>query len=100
MDGPTRNMASSQVACVNVLLPLAGIPGALSAALRVLDGYVRGIVNIQHEGCASRVEFEWLGIPDSLVAGRARGAQNTSAAAFLVAETTAGRRLAHLLKWR
>ena len=28
-DGPTRNMASSQVACVNFLLPLAGIPGAL-----------------------------------------------------------------------
>ena len=24
--GPTRNMTSSQVACVNFLLPLAGIP--------------------------------------------------------------------------
>ena len=29
-DGPTRNMASSQVACVNFLLPLAGIPGSLA----------------------------------------------------------------------
>ena len=29
-DGPTRNMASSQVACVNFLLPLAGIPGAFA----------------------------------------------------------------------
>ena len=38
LDGPTRNMASSQVACVNFLLPLAGIPGALTAALRALDG--------------------------------------------------------------
>ena len=34
--GPTRNMASSQVACVNFLLPLATIPGALLPALRTL----------------------------------------------------------------
>ena len=33
-EGPTRNMSSSQVACVNFLLPLAAIPGALSSALR------------------------------------------------------------------
>ncbi len=33
VDGPTQNMASSQMACVNFLLLLAGIPGALSAAL-------------------------------------------------------------------
>ena len=34
VDGPTRNMASSQVACVNFLLPLVSIPGALLTALR------------------------------------------------------------------
>ena len=53
VDGPTRNMASSQVACVNFLLPLAGIPGALSAALQALDSDVRAVVDIQHEGRTS-----------------------------------------------
>ena len=30
-DGPTRNLTSSQIACVNFLLPLAQIPDALTA---------------------------------------------------------------------
>ena len=100
VEGPTRNMASSQVACVNFLLPLAGIPGALSAALRVLDGDVRAVVEIQHEDRTSPVEFEWLGIPRSLEGGSTRGAHNTSVDAFLVAETTTGRRRAYLLEWK
>lgn len=99
-EGPTRNMASSQVACVNFLLPLAGIPGALTAALHALDEDVRAVVEIQHEGCSSTVEFEWLGIPNSLEGGGTRGAQNTSVDAFLVAETAAGRRRAYLLEWK
>ena len=37
VDIPTRNMASSQVACVNFLLPLASIPGALASALCAID---------------------------------------------------------------
>ena len=36
-DGPTRNLASSQVACVNFLLPLARRPAALLALVRQLD---------------------------------------------------------------
>ena len=100
VDGPTRNMASSQVACVNFLLPLAGIPGALSAALRTLDGDVRAVVDIHHEGHPSSLEFEWLGIPRSLEGGSTRGVQNTSVDAFLVAETVSGRRRAYLLEWK
>ena len=100
VDAPTRNMASSQLACVNFLLPLAGIPGALSSALKALDGDVRAIVDIHNEGHTSPVEFEWLGIPRSLEGGVTRGAQNTSVDAFLVAETTAGRRRAYLLEWK
>ena len=100
VGGPTRNMASSQVACVNFLLPLARIPGALSAALHALDGDVRAVVEIHHECRISPVEFEWLGVPHSLERGRTRGAQNTSVDAFLVAETTAGRRRAYLLEWK
>ena len=45
---PTRNMASSQIACVNFLLPLVEIPGALTAVLQAIDGDVTGVVNIDH----------------------------------------------------
>ena len=45
IGSPTRNMASSQIACVNFLLPLARIPGALTAALRAIDGDVVEIVD-------------------------------------------------------
>ena len=99
-DGPTRNMASSQVACVNFLLPLAGIPGALLSALRALDDDVVGVIAITHDGCASDVEFEWIGLGHSLEGGRTRGSQNTSIDAFLVAETILGRRRAYLLEWK
>ena len=99
-DGPTRNMASSQVACVNFLLPLAGIPGALLSVLRALDDDVEDVVNISHDGNTSAVEFEWIGLGQSLEGGRTRGSQNTSIDAFLVAVTTAGRRRAYLLEWK
>ena len=38
-------MASSQVACVNFLLPLARIPSALLAIIRAIDDDVRAIVD-------------------------------------------------------
>ena len=44
---PTRNMASSQVACVNFLLPLAGISGALLSVLQALDPDVQEAVEIR-----------------------------------------------------
>ena len=93
-------MASSQVACVNFLLPLAAVPGALAAALRAVDDDVRAVVAIPHEGRVSSVEFEWLGLPRSLEGGTTRGAQNTSVDAFLVAETVSGRRRTYLLEWK
>ena len=99
-DGPTRNMTSSQVACVNCLLPLAGIPGALLSVLRALDSDVRDVVPIVHEGRTSSVEFEWIGLGRSLEGGPTRGAHNTSVDAFLVAETRAGNRRAYLLEWK
>lgn len=49
-NGPTRNLASSQVACVNFLLPLSRIPGALATALQVVDGDVQDVVTIADKG--------------------------------------------------
>ena len=100
VDGPTRNMASSQVACVNFLLPLAGIPGALLSSIRSIDDDVCGIVEIGHEGNTSPVEFEWIGLGGSLERTETRGANSTSIDAFLVAETKTGLLRAYLLEWK
>ena len=98
-EGPTRSMVSSQVACVNFLLPIAGIPGALEAVVNAIDDDVTGIAEIRHEGRTSPVEFEWIGLSPSLEGGTSRGANNTSVGAFLIAETEAGRR-AYLMEWK
>ena len=98
-EGPTRNMASSQVACVNFLLPIAGIGGALEAVIGAIDDDVEGISEIFHEGRTSRVEFEWIGMQCSLEGGTSRGANNTSVDAFVIAETQAGPR-AYLMEWK
>ena len=98
-DGPTRNMASSQVACLNFLMPLAGVPDALAAALRAIDDDVKGIVDVRHEGRSAPVEFEWIGPEESLEGNRSRGANSTSVDAFVIADTGAGRR-AYLMEWK
>ena len=94
-------MASSQVACVNFLLPLIEIPGALLAALRGIDSDVCGIVDIQHQGNVSPVEFEWIGLGRLWGWRRENpGARTTSIDAFVVAETETGRKRAYLLEWK
>ena len=100
-DGPTRNMASSQIACVNFLLPLTGIEDGLAAILRTIDSDVKSIVPIEHEASISPVEFEWIGLGGPLERGAAptRGANTTSVDAFAVAETDTGRR-AYLMEWK
>ncbi len=99
---PTRNMASSQIACVNFLLPLVGIPGALTAVLKAIDGDVTGVVDIEHEGTSSPVELEWIGLDHALEGEgvKTRGANSTSVDAFMVAETPGGRRRAYLMEWK
>lgn len=94
-----RSMVSSQVLCVNFMLPLADMDGALAAALRAIDHDVMGVVPIEHERRKSSVEFEWVGVPDSLEGGRTRGANVTNVDAFIIAETGAGRR-AYLMEWK
>ena len=99
-DKPTRNMASSQVACVNFLLPLAGIPSALLSVLNALDDDIVDVCDITHAGLTSPVEFEWIGRGPSLEGGSTRGSQNTSIDAFFVAKTREGRKRAYLLEWK
>lgn len=100
-DGPTRNLASSQIACVNFLLPLAWIPGALAAFLSCLDEDVEDVVDIiDQKRNSSPVEFEWVGWDEPLEGGRiTRGANQTSIDALLVAKIPQGLR-AYLCEWK
>ena len=98
---PTRNMASSQIACVNFLLPLVDVPGALTAMLKAVDDDVTGVVDIEHQGTSCPVELEWIGLDHALEGPsvKSRGANSTSVDAFMVAETPTGRRV-YLLEWK
>lgn len=98
---PTHNMISSQVFCVNFLLPLAYIEGALTAVLRSIDGDVRQVVTIEHLGNTSPVEFEWIGLRSPLerVHGRKRGDRMTSVDALVIADTDHGLR-AYFMEWK
>ena len=98
---PPRSMVSSQVACVNFLLPLAEIEGAILAVIRAIDGDVTSVATIEHQGNLSPVEFEWIGLGGPLEKGEAptRGKYVTNIDALIVAETHAGRR-AYLLEWK
>ena len=103
-DGPTRNMASSQIACINFLIPLIGIEGALAAVLRAIDDDVQDVILIEHEENTwdpSPVELEWIGVGKPLEkdAKAIRGALTTSIDAFMVAETTTSLR-AYLMEWK
>ncbi len=107
-DVPTRNMASSQIACVNFLLPLIGIEGALAAVLRAIDSDVQDVIPIDHKKSrtTSPVELEWIGVDEQGVdkplekdARAIRGALTTSIDAFLVATTATAKR-AYLMEWK
>ena len=98
---PTHNMTSSQIFCVNFLLPLSYIDGALTAVLRAIDYDVRQVVPIYHRGNTSMVEFEWIGLYGALegALGRMRGDRMTSIDALVIAETDSGRR-AYFMEWK
>ena len=100
-EGPTRSMVDSQIACANFLLPLRGVPGALTAVARAIDDDVEDIVPITHEGRESPVEIEWVGLDHPLEEDTAptRGARATSVNAFMIGATSVGPR-AYLLEWK
>ena len=102
-SGPTRNLASSQLACINFLLPLAGDRDALAAMLFAIDDDIVdvAVIDDSRTGTTSLVELEWIGLSHALEGPSmtTRGANTTSVDAFLVAETTSGRR-AYLLEWK
>jgi hypothetical protein len=99
--GPTRNLASSQVSCVNFLLPLATVPGAPLAFVQLFDPEVLAIEPIiDATGLATPVELEWVGWREPLEGGRkTRGALQTSLDALIVGRTNKSAR-AYLIEWK
>ena len=92
-----ESMVSSQAACVNFLLPLVSIDGALLSVVRAIDSDVQDIVDICHNAMPSRVTFEWTGgTAGELEKG---GRHPTHVDGFMVAETDKGRR-AYLIEWK
>lgn len=100
-EGPTRNLKSSQVSCVNFLMPLASVNGALIEFIQVINGDVVEIEPIVDEnGRSTLVEFEWVGWRDSLEGkSMVRGAFNTSIDALIVGRNGHGR-TAYLIEWK
>ncbi len=106
-DIPTRNLASSQLACVNFLLPLAETPEALVAMLRCIDEDICDVLLLSQIPLAggaptpSFVEFEWVGCESCLEGGSGtRGANTTSADALIVGLTQNGLRRAYVIEWK
>jgi len=106
-DAPTRNLASSQIACVNFLLPLAQNLEALLAILRAVDADVVGVEMLEYPSrdtglaLSSSVDFEWVGLDSCLEGGAGtRGANTTSVDALMVGETAQGIRRAYLFEWK
>lgn len=64
VPGPTRNLVSSQVACVNFLLPLSSSAASLTAMLRSLDDDIVNVALMEYDvpktglRCSSMVEME------------------------------------------
>lgn len=98
---PTRNLKSSQVSCVNFLLPLATMAGALESLIRFIDADVESIVAIPDGRRTSTVEFEWIGSGCSLepCTEPVRGSKVTSADALIVGATARCLR-AYLFEWK
>ena len=105
--GPTTNLISSQVQCVNSLLSFEMQPERLLAQLRTVEPSARKLAPIYHgtppilEG---HVAFEWIGQSNYLgerVRGkRVRGSLVTSADALIVVEREDSNRTALLIEWK
>jgi hypothetical protein len=101
--GPTRNMTSSQIACVNLFLPIREHPALLTALLRTIDSSIVDVAPVPYEtknGAASTslVELEWTGPHGTLEGGGSRGSRATSADACLIGVTDTGARRLFLIE--
>jgi hypothetical protein len=100
---PSNHLCSSQVCCVNFLLPFAQKPLELATLLRPIFPNIRKMLPIE---CGLQVSFEWIGEENYLQektgikGNRTRGANFTSADAAVMFERTDGKRQFVLIEWK
>jgi len=101
-DRPSRHLASSQVSCVNFLLPLAvGHSDALLALLQAIDPDIVDIVPIEHEGRRALAEFEWVGVSGPLEGVPfVRGEKCTSIDALILGRTADRTVRGYFVEWK
>lgn len=106
-EGPTTNLLSSQVQCINSLLALEHAPDVLLERLQSVVPSARKIIPIRHTNHARAeglVAFEWIGrenyLRERVRGARTRGSFVTSADALIVVEREAGRRTGILVEWK
>jgi len=104
--GPTRNMASSQVFCVNFWYPIKEDVALLTALLRSINPSIEGVAEISSrcvkDGArlTSFVEFEWVGMSSTLEKKRySRGSNATSVDAFLIG-THGDKKIGFFFEWK
>ncbi len=99
-----RHLCSSQVCCLNFLFPFMDKPEALARLLHPLFPDLKRMLPVENAG--NYVAFEWIGEQNYLgerVAKngiRTRGANCTSADAFVCYETVTGNVHAVLIEWK
>lgn len=104
---PTRNLTSSQVACVNFFLPLVSSPDSLVSVLGALDGDIVSIAPVVYDAaktrdrCSSMIELEWVGLIGTLEGSPpTRGMNVTSADALVLGVTRSGAKRAYIFEWK
>lgn len=105
-DGPTRNMASSQVFCVNFWYPIKEDIGLLTMLVKSIEPSVERVIEINSasvkggQKLASFVEFEWVGSSKTLEKKTySRGFNATSIDAF-VTGVSKGKRIGFFFEWK
>jgi hypothetical protein len=100
---PNNHMCSSQVCCVNFLLPLAHSPESLKALFSAIYPQIDHMEEVED---GYFVSFEWIGeqnyLHEKVRKGfqRTRGANCTSADAIIRFVTTTGKRHMVLIEWK
>jgi len=105
-SGPTRNMASSQIFCVNYWYPIKDNREILTGILRFIDPTVEEVTEIESynidckEKLTSLVEFEWVGSKTTLEKKKyTRGANATSIDAFIKG-ISRDKRIGFFFEWK
>ena len=104
--GPTRNMASSQIFCINFWYPIKEDRKLLTGILKSINPDVEDVLEIQsnsvnnEQKLSSFIEFEWVGSSTTLEKkAYSRGANATSLDAYIIG-VSGKQRIGFFFEWK